>query len=256
MGTLSSWNDIFKSITSLDFNGKIIDRNKNAASKKMYNFIYNEINLIGADLGKIYSAVCLGGHGRRKFKDAEENYPEYCEFFLKLIHEIYRNEHACIDKTQDERLKYHQEHSTVLIDQIYNKIDELYKNKLVEPNDDLGQALNYWLNHKKGLTIFLRIPGAKLDNNWSEQELRIIAILRNNSLFFKTLISAEISCDLLGLIETCRANNVNAFGYLNWIQDNWQAVQKNPDQYLPWHFRELQRETKINQVKVANLRGS
>lgn len=243
----------FKSITSLNFNGEILDRNKNTAAKKMYDFIYNEIDLIGADLGKIYSAVCLGGHGRRKFKDAAENYPEYCGFFLDLIHQIYSNEHACIDKPPDERLKYHQEHSSILIKQIYNKIDELYKEKLVEPNDDLGQALNYWLNHKKGLTLFLRVSGAKLDNNWSEQELRIIAILRNNSLFFKTLSSAEISCDLLSLIETCQVNEVNAFGYLNWIQDNWLAVQKNPDQYLPWHFKKPRQDIIVNRLKASNL---
>jgi len=126
---------------------------------------------------------------------------------------------------------------------------------LVEPNDDLGQALNYWLNHKKGLTLFLRVSGAKLDNNWSEQELRIIAILRNNSLFFKTLSSAEISCDLLSLIETCRANEVNAFGYLNWIQDNWLAVQKNPDQYLPWHFKKPRQDIIVNRLKASNLGG-
>jgi len=35
----------------------------------------------------------------------------------------------------------------------------------VEPNSGLGQAITYLLNHWTPLTLFLRQPGAPLDNN-------------------------------------------------------------------------------------------
>ena len=80
----------------------------------------------------------------------------------------------CKDKDQQERLEYHQEHSRPKIDAMYQKILSLFSNKEVEPNSDLGKAMNYWLNHETKLTAFLRIAGCPLDNNWAEFELRII----------------------------------------------------------------------------------
>jgi len=37
--------------------------------------------------------------------------------------------------------------------------------KKTEPNSGLGQAISYLLNHWRELTLFLRQPGAPLDNN-------------------------------------------------------------------------------------------
>jgi len=35
----------------------------------------------------------------------------------------------------------------------------------VEPNSGLGQAISYMQKHWQKLTLFLRLPGAPLDNN-------------------------------------------------------------------------------------------
>ena len=135
------------------------------------------------------------------------------------------------------RLVYHKLHSTPIIEAIYNKIAELFDQKIIEPNSDLGGAMKYWLNHKEELTVFLRVEGVKIDNNWAEFTLRLMSLYRNASLFFKTKRSAIIMNDLFSLVSTCEANKVNAFEYLNWIQVNWKDVQAHPEQYLPWHFK-------------------
>jgi hypothetical protein len=44
--------------------------------------------------------------------------------------------------------------------------------KLVEPNSALGGAIRYMLNHWEKLTLFLREPGAPLDNNLCERALK------------------------------------------------------------------------------------
>lgn len=190
------------------------------------------------DLEKAVSAVCLGSHAHRKFKDIKGNYPEICSYFTDLVSALYKHEHACEQSSPRERLEFHQENSTALIEAIYSKIEALFANKEVEPNSDLGKACQYWLNHKEGLTAFLRIEGVPLDNNWGERMLRVIAIYRNNSLFFKTLNSATVLNDLFSLVATCEENKVNAFAYLNWLQKNWKAVQANPACFLPWHFEQ------------------
>jgi len=43
----------------------------------------------------------------------------------------------------------------------------------VEPNSGLGQAIAYLLKHWEKLTLFLREPGAPLDNNLCERALKI-----------------------------------------------------------------------------------
>ena len=191
----------------------------------------------GKDLEQAIPAGCLGNHGRRKFADLKDNYPEQCGYFLNLINKIYKNENNCKNLTPEERLEYHQNHSQPLVDLIYQKIDELFNNKIIEPNSDLGKAMNYWLNHKQELTTFLKVPDCPIDNNWAEFELRIIALYRKVSMFFKNLDTAAINSDMFSLIATCTANNINSFEYLNWIQKSWKDVQANPDKYLPWNFK-------------------
>jgi transposase len=191
-----------------------------------------------AEQDRAESAVCLGGHARKKFKEVEANYPIECGYFLNLVANLYKNEADCKGMAPQKRLEYHQEHSAPIIDAIYTKIAELYNNRIIEPNSDLGKAMNYWLNHRKGLTAFLRIKGIPLDNNWAENALRIMAIYRNASLFFKTLSSAMVMSDLFSLVATCEANGINAFAYLNWIQVHWKAVQATPQAYLPWCFEQ------------------
>ena len=43
------------------------------------------------------------------------------------------------------------------------------KEKKVEPNSGLGKAIGYMLRHWQALTLFLREPGAPLDNNLVER---------------------------------------------------------------------------------------
>ena len=70
----------------------------------------------------IITINCLS-HGQRKFTDIEEYYPEECGYFLIQTRAIYHNEHQCKEYSLEEKLKYHKKHSSVLVDNIYNKIE-------------------------------------------------------------------------------------------------------------------------------------
>ena len=53
-------------------------------------------------------------------------------------------------------------------------LNNLIVYKHVEPNSELGKAIKYLLRNWYALTQFLRVAGAKIDNNHTEQTIRII----------------------------------------------------------------------------------
>ena len=63
--------------------------------------------------------------------------------------------------------------------------DAQFTERKVEPNSGLGKAISYLLNHWEKLTLFLRVPGAPLDNNIAERALKKAILHRKNSLFYK-----------------------------------------------------------------------
>lgn len=94
------------------------------------------------------------------------------------------------------------------------------------------------LNHWEGLTQFLRIPGAPLDNNILERILKTIIRVRKNSLFYKTEYGAYIGGMFTSLIQTCQMNGVNPFDYLISLAKNSSAVFKSPQDWLLWNYQE------------------
>jgi len=66
-----------------------------------------------------------------------------------------------------------------------------FDDRLVEPNSSLGGAISYMLRHWQKLTLFLRKPGAPLDNNLCERALKKAILHRKNALFYKTGSSGE-----------------------------------------------------------------
>ena len=195
-------------------------------------------------LKKLVQFKCLY-HAKAKFDELVESYPNECKYFLDQISSIY----AIEKKTKEEslsakdRLKLHQEHSSVYVENIYKKIAELFDNRLIEPNNRLGQAMRYWLNHKDGLTMFLRVQGMALDNNISERNLKPIILQRKNSMFFATAKSAEILSGLASIVFTCYVNDINPVNYLNWLQDNASKTTNNAVEYMPWKYQEFMNDT-------------
>ena len=188
------------------------------------------------ELKQIILANCLN-HGRQKFDDLKDYYPTECGYFLAEISSIYKVEERYRNCCTRKKLRCHKAESSIHIKNIYTKIRYLFKERLIEPNSDLGKAMNYWLNHQTELTTFLRVKGIDLDTNRVERALKSIILQRKNSLFFKSRNSAEVHSGLSSIVRTCEANKINAFAYLNWLQTNWQKIQKGAQGgYMPWDY--------------------
>lgn len=178
---------------------------------------------------------CLA-HGRRKFFELLEFYPEECSFFLEKIQQIYLHETTTKEMNAEDRMHYHRQNSLPTLKAMYREMLRLFKEKKIEPSSRLGKVFLYFLKRRYEFGAFARILGMPLDNNGTERMLRPVAIGRKNSLFFKTLNSAEIWSGLFSIVYTCEQNGINAYAYLNWLQENWFTANREPDKFLPWHL--------------------
>jgi transposase len=181
---------------------------------------------------------CLA-HGRRKFVEVAENFPRECRTVLEILGKVY--DHDAIAEQQkmspQERLLYHQTHSGPWMDQLKSWATAQLDDRKVEPNSGLGKAIAYLLRHWDKLTVFLRVPGAPLDNNLCEQALKRAILHRKNSLFYKTLNGAQVGDLFMSLIHTCRLNGVNPFDYLTELQKHAGELARNPQDWMPWNYR-------------------
>ena len=106
-------------------------------------------------------------HGRRRFVDVYDNFPDECTHVLNVLGKVYKNDaDAKAQKlSDDQRLALHKNRIDPLMKDLRKWFDEQFGEKKGEPNSGLGQAIKYMCKHWDALTLFLRVPGAPLDNN-------------------------------------------------------------------------------------------
>jgi transposase len=184
-------------------------------------------------------ANCLA-HGRRNFVELHDRFPEQCRSVIEAFKVIYRNDQVARQEqmSAEARLVWHQAHSRPVMDDLRTWLERQFDEKRVEPNSALGDAITYLLKRWERLTLFLRRPGAPLDNNVCERALKKAILHRKNSLFYKTRNGARVGDMFMSLIYTCELNGANAFEYLNQLQLRATDVGKVPDRWLPWNYGE------------------
>ena len=182
-------------------------------------------------------ANCLA-HARRNFVDLVPNFPEECRYVIEALAEVYHHDKMAKEQglSSDQRLRFHQDRSGPVMERLNEWLQKQLDQRKVEPNSSMGKAIAYMLNHWEPLTLFLRVPGAPLDNNLCEQALKRAILHRKNSLFFRTEHGAYIGDLFMSLIHTCRLNRVNPFHYLTTLQKHSSELFKNPRKWLPWNY--------------------
>ena len=190
-----------------------------------------------ADESALIRCHCLA-HGRRKFSDLAEVFPDECQMVLDVLRQVFdHDEQARADQLSPEaRLAYHQAQSQPLMDALKGWLDTQIEEHLVEPNSALGKAIGYMRMHWTTLTRFLAVKGAPLENNLAERALKLFIRQRNNSLGYKTTHSASIASVLTSLIATCLYAGVNAVEYLVALQAHRRDVWADPAAWLPWAY--------------------
>ena len=184
-------------------------------------------------------ANCLA-HGRRQVVDVVDNFPEECRYVLETLGGVYHYDALAREQelSPEQRLRFHQEHSGPLMKELHEWMETQLAEHKTEPNSGLGKAISYLLNHWTKLTLFLRQPGAPIDNNIVERALKKAILNRKNALFYKTLNGAGVGDLFMSLIHTCELNGVNPFDYLTELQRHSEQLRRNPSEWMPWNYRE------------------
>jgi transposase len=184
-------------------------------------------------------ANCLS-HGRRQFVDVAQDFPQECQHVLERLGEVYQHEAQAKKAalSPEARLRFHQERSQKIMDQLHQWMSQRLEQKLVEPNSGLGQAFGYMLRHWEPLTLFLRQAGAPLDNNICERALKMAILHRKNSMGYKTQNGARLGDMFMSLIHTCRLCAANPLDYLNELQRHAKEALEHPTRWLPWNYQQ------------------
>jgi len=184
-------------------------------------------------------ANCLA-HGRRQIVDVVENFPEECRHMLETLRGVYRHDALAREQelSPEDRLRFHQEHSGPLMAGLHEWMEAQLAGHKTEPNSVLGKAISYLLNHWTKLTLFLRQPGAPIDNNIVERALKKAILNRRNALFYKTLNGAGVGDLFMSLIHTCELNEANPFDYLTELLRHAEELKNTPSEWMPWNYRE------------------
>jgi transposase len=184
-------------------------------------------------------AHCLA-HGRRRFVEVADRFPEECRYVLESLAVIYRNDAVARERklSPSARRHFHQAESAPVMEELHAWLARQFDDRLVEPNSALGTAISYMLKHWERLTLFLRVPGAPLDNNICEQALKRAILHRKNALFFKTSRGAHVGDLFMSLIHTCQLCGANPFQYLTELERHADELPSNPDRWMPWNYQE------------------
>ena len=183
-------------------------------------------------------ANCLA-HGRRQFTEVADSFPDECRYVLESLGAVYGFDAKAKERglTAAERLTFHQTHSAPVMEDLRQWMENQFAEHRTEPNSGLGKAISYLLRHWTKLTLFLRQPGAPLDNNVVERALKKAILHRKNALFYKTMNGARVGDLFMSLIHTCELNRVNPFDYLTELLRHPAEVAVRPAEWMPWNYR-------------------
>ena len=176
-------------------------------------------------------------HGRRKFVDVlAMTASKTGKAFeaVSLIAKLYEIESTIKGLPPDTIKEQRHLRSRPLLEG-FKKWLELQR-RLSPPKNPLGSAVQYVLNHWVELTRYLDDGRLEIDNNPAEQAIRPFAVGRRNWLFMGNTQGAEAAATIYSLIETCKANNINAYAYLRHALTRIPTTsEKDMASLLPWN---------------------
>ncbi len=167
--------------------------------------------------------VGCGIHVRRKFFDAQLSFARAAHEALEMFRRMYVVEAACRHMTPAARLAYRLEHLAPVMTEFGAWIEQ-YRHR-VKPKTGLGKAVTYALNQWPLMQAVLKDGRVELDNNGIENEVRRLALGRNNYMFAGSHGGAQNIAVLYSLLATCKACGVNE---RDWLNDVLKRLMSHP----------------------------
>ncbi|MEJ2724063.1 MAG: IS66 family transposase [Deltaproteobacteria bacterium] len=224
----------------------VYDFSKDRSKKRPLDFLEDYQGFVHADAYSGYdelfrrkgvTEVGCWVHARRKFDEAVSSRTIEATEVMARIAQLYIVEAECADMTPQERRLVREEHSRPILDGIFERLEELKPNTL--PSEPFRKAIDYALNQREALYRYLKDGRLKPDNNVAENAIRPLALGRKNWLFAGSERGARATALFLGLIQSCKACQVNPWEYFDDILKRIMSHPVNrlrellPDQWQP-----------------------
>lgn len=181
---------------------------------------YKVYETLAGERTNLRLALCWS-HARRKFVDAEPNYP-VCSEAIELIGKLFKidrdTENPSLLSGDDKliaaetRLRARAERAPPILAAL--KDWALAQRGL--PKSGLRKAIDYMLVRWKPLQVFLEDPFVPLDNNATERALRGIVIGRKNHYGSRSERGTRVAAIMYTVMETAKLNGIDPF---EWVVD-------------------------------------
>lgn len=180
-------------------------------------------------------------HARRKFVEAEPNYPQ-CSEALDLIGQLFEIDRGTEDPSLlegDAKLDAEQQRLAKRNAEARPILDRLRAWALEQrglPKSGLRKAIDYMLHYWDGLTVFLEDAYVPLDNNRTERALRGLVIGRKNHYGSRSQRGTEVAAIFYSLVESAMLCGINPADYIYTAAIF--AIERR-EALLPWEFAAL-----------------
>jgi transposase len=171
----------------------------------------------------VTEAGCLA-HARRKFHELWINHESQVgEQALKFFGELYDIEREVRELEPGERKRVRQERSRKIVDALHQWL--VGQRQKVPNGSATAKAIDYSLKRWQALTRFIDDGELPADNNWVENQIRPIALGRNNWLFAGSLRAGRRAAAIMSLLHSARLNAHEPHAYL---KDVFERLPNQP----------------------------
>ena len=177
------------------------------------------------------TVLFCNSHSRRRFTEAQINYPDEAQFFIQKYGDIYKleSELKILTNPSDKRQK--RASMRLHFEAMAARAQEL--RTTVSDKSSLARAIDYFLSNYKELTRFTEDFHLPIDNNRSERQLRCPVIGRKTWLGTHSERGAETTEILFTIFQSCNLSKVNAHHYLSAVVE---ALLKGDPPFTPQEY--------------------
>jgi len=173
-----------------------------------------------------------------------------------FIDSLFRVEKEIKELSYEDRKRKRQVASTAILDAFWSWCEET--SAIPTTNKNLTTALNYAINHRKQLEMFLEDGRLEISNNLCESHIRPFATGRKSWLFADTPAGAKASAIAYTLAESAKANDLNVYEYFRYLleqmpNNDFALHPEVIDALLPWS-QELPDKCRLSRSKKKHLK--
>ena len=160
----------------------------------------------------VTEAGCMA-HARRKFHELWANHGSSVgEQALKFFMQLYEVEREVQHLASDERKAIRQRKSKPIAYALHQWLTQ--QRQKVPDGSATARAIGYSLKRWAALVRFIDDGDLPIDNNWVENQIRPIAIGRNNWLFAGSLRAGKRAAAVMSLVHSARLSGHEPYAYL------------------------------------------